>query len=158
ATAFWYALGPGARAQIERHLRRYLNWLDPREVEALLPTTGFAGSPAELRAMLRRIEDAGAEEVVLVPTTADPDEVSRAADCIGWGAWRTRSSGSCGRTPRSWGSPGTARRRSCGASSRRAADGASARSSGVTLRLGSSSSTAARRTRIPGTAWRSRST
>jgi len=82
ATAFWYALGSGARAQIERHLRRYLNWIDPREVAAMLPTTGFAGSPSELRSMLRRIGDAGAEEVVLVPTTSDPDEVSRAADCL----------------------------------------------------------------------------
>jgi alkanesulfonate monooxygenase SsuD/methylene tetrahydromethanopterin reductase-like flavin-dependent oxidoreductase (luciferase family) len=83
ATAFWYALGSGARAQIERHLRRYLNWIDPREVAAMLPTTGFAGSPAELRAMLGRIGDAGAEEIVLVPTTSDPDEVARAADCLG---------------------------------------------------------------------------
>lgn len=83
ATAFWYALGDGAREQLQRHLRRYLNWLDPREVEAMLPSTGFAGRPAELRAMLRRIEDVGAEEVVLVPTTSDPDEVSRAADCLG---------------------------------------------------------------------------
>src|SRR5262245_9387828 len=31
ATAFWYALGPGARAQVERHLRRSLNWLAPRD-------------------------------------------------------------------------------------------------------------------------------
>jgi alkanesulfonate monooxygenase SsuD/methylene tetrahydromethanopterin reductase-like flavin-dependent oxidoreductase (luciferase family) len=83
ATAFWYALGDGAREQIERHLRRYLNWIDPREVEAMLPSTGFAGTPAELRALLRRIEDTGAEEVVLVPTTSDADEVSRVADLLG---------------------------------------------------------------------------
>jgi len=82
ATAFWYALGAGAREQVQRHLRRYLNWLDPREVEGMLGATGFAGSPAELRAMLGRLADTGAEEIVLVPTTSDPDEVARAADCL----------------------------------------------------------------------------
>jgi alkanesulfonate monooxygenase SsuD/methylene tetrahydromethanopterin reductase-like flavin-dependent oxidoreductase (luciferase family) len=82
ATAFWYALGPGAREQVQRHLRRYLNWLAPRDVEAMLPTTGFAGTPAELRALLRRLGDTGADEIVLVPTTSDPDEVARAAECL----------------------------------------------------------------------------
>jgi alkanesulfonate monooxygenase SsuD/methylene tetrahydromethanopterin reductase-like flavin-dependent oxidoreductase (luciferase family) len=81
-TGFWYALGEDARAQLQTHLRRYLNWLDPREVEASLPSSGFAGSPAELRDFLRRIEDLGAHEVMLVPTTADPDEVDRVAQAI----------------------------------------------------------------------------
>lgn len=81
--AFWYALGPGARDRATRHLRGYLNWLDPREVEAMLPHTGFAGSAPELRGLLRGIADLGADETLLIPTSADPDEVSRAADLIG---------------------------------------------------------------------------
>ncbi|TFG97773.1 MAG: LLM class flavin-dependent oxidoreductase [Myxococcales bacterium] len=81
--AFWYDLGPGAREQITSHLRGYLNWLDPRDVEAMLPDTGFAGSAPELRAFLRRISDLGADEVLLIPTSADPSEIARAADLIG---------------------------------------------------------------------------
>jgi alkanesulfonate monooxygenase SsuD/methylene tetrahydromethanopterin reductase-like flavin-dependent oxidoreductase (luciferase family) len=81
--AFWYALGPGAREQIVSHLRGYLNWLDPREVEAMLPHTGFAGTPSGLRALLRGIADLGADEALLIPTSADVSEVARAADLIG---------------------------------------------------------------------------
>ena len=81
-TAFWYALGDGAREQIQTHLRRYLNWLDPAEVNAALPATGFAGTPRELRDWLRRIEDLGADEVSLVPTSADPAEVDRVAELL----------------------------------------------------------------------------
>jgi hypothetical protein len=80
--AFWYALGPGAREQITGHLRGYLNWLDPREVEAMLPQTGFAGSAPELRAFLRAIAGLGADEALLIPTSADPDEIARAADVV----------------------------------------------------------------------------
>jgi len=81
--AFWYALGPRARHQITSHLRGYLNWLDPREVLAMLPQTGFAGSGPELRALLRRVAELGADETILIPTSADVAEVARAADLIG---------------------------------------------------------------------------
>jgi len=81
--AFWYALGPDAREQLTGHLRGYLNWLDPREVAAMLPQTGFAGSGPELRTFLRGLADLGADEALLIPTSADPDEISRAADLVG---------------------------------------------------------------------------
>jgi len=81
--AFWYALGPGARDRITSHLRGYLNWLDPREVETMLPHTGFAGTGPELRELLRNVADLGADEMLLIPTTADVAEVARAADLIG---------------------------------------------------------------------------
>lgn len=83
ATAFWYALGPGARDRLDTHLRRYLTWLEPSAVEAMLPSTGFAGTSAELRALLRRIADTGADEVMLIPTSADLDQVHRAAEAVG---------------------------------------------------------------------------
>ncbi len=81
-TSFWFALGDGARDQVSTHLTRYLNWLDPDVVKRLLPTTGFAGSGGELRYVLKQIEDLGADEVILTPTTADPDEVDRLADAL----------------------------------------------------------------------------
>jgi hypothetical protein len=40
-------------------------------------------SAAALRDAARRIEDLGADELILTPTTLDPDEVDRVADILG---------------------------------------------------------------------------
>lgn len=82
-TGFWFALGDGARGQMSQHLGRYMNWLDPEERKAAQQGAGFTGTATELRELLRRIEDLGADEVHLVPTSGDPDEVNRASDAIG---------------------------------------------------------------------------
>jgi alkanesulfonate monooxygenase SsuD/methylene tetrahydromethanopterin reductase-like flavin-dependent oxidoreductase (luciferase family) len=81
-TSFWFALDRGdgsgaARAQVHRHLRHYMNWIPAEFVDAMAPTTGFAGTEAELRDVLKRFEDAGADEVHLIPTSSDPAEVER---------------------------------------------------------------------------------
>jgi hypothetical protein len=88
-TAFWFALGrqaggdEGARAQVERHLRHYFNWIEPKALEAMLPYTGFSGSEAELVRVLRRFEDLGADEVQLIPTSDDLGQLERVAQQIG---------------------------------------------------------------------------
>ncbi|WP_211357032.1 LLM class flavin-dependent oxidoreductase [Nocardioides rubriscoriae] len=87
-TSFWFALEPAsgpagtARAQVHRHLRHYMNWLPADLVDAMAPTTGFAGTPAQLREVLRRFEDLGADEVHLIPTGSDVDQVRRVADLV----------------------------------------------------------------------------
>ena len=50
ATSFWFALGEAdeARAQIHRHLRRYMNWVPASYVDAMAPATGWAGNEDEL--------------------------------------------------------------------------------------------------------------
>ena len=48
-----------------------------------LAATVRTDSPQALRDVLRRTADLGADELHLVPTTADPDEVARVADLIG---------------------------------------------------------------------------
>jgi alkanesulfonate monooxygenase SsuD/methylene tetrahydromethanopterin reductase-like flavin-dependent oxidoreductase (luciferase family) len=81
-TSFWFALDSGdgsAREQVHRHLRHYMNWLPVSLVDAMAPTTGFAGTESELRDLLLRFEDAGADEVHLIPTSADPAQVERVA-------------------------------------------------------------------------------
>lgn len=84
-TSFWVALAdspsgvPDARAQVHRHLRHYMNWLPPDLVDAMAPTTGFAGTLAELRDLLRRLEDVGTDEVHLIPTESDVAVVERLA-------------------------------------------------------------------------------
>ncbi len=84
ATSFWFALGAAdtARDQVHRHLRRYMNWIPVEFVDAMAPTTGFAGSEDELHRVLRRFRDIGADEVHLIPTSADVDQVRRAAEVV----------------------------------------------------------------------------
>jgi alkanesulfonate monooxygenase SsuD/methylene tetrahydromethanopterin reductase-like flavin-dependent oxidoreductase (luciferase family) len=82
ATSFWFALGGGeqARAQVHHHLRRYMNWIPAEVVDAMAPTTGFAGTEEDLLEVLRRFEAIGTDEVHLIPTSADVDQVRRVAD------------------------------------------------------------------------------
>jgi alkanesulfonate monooxygenase SsuD/methylene tetrahydromethanopterin reductase-like flavin-dependent oxidoreductase (luciferase family) len=81
-TSFWFAFGPRdeARAQVHRHLRRYMNWIPAEYVDAMAPTTGWAGSEDELAAVLRGFAEIGADEVQLIPTSSDLGQVRRAAD------------------------------------------------------------------------------
>jgi alkanesulfonate monooxygenase SsuD/methylene tetrahydromethanopterin reductase-like flavin-dependent oxidoreductase (luciferase family) len=78
-TGFWFALGPRAREQMDGYLRRYLGFLGAELAERLLPTVQVT-SEAKLREALRGLRDVGADEVILVPTTLDPDEVDRVAE------------------------------------------------------------------------------
>ncbi len=81
-TGFWFALGRNARTQIDEYLERYLCFIGPGAGHALaenIPTV----SESALRQAIRNSADAGADELLLVPTTADPDEVDRVADLIG---------------------------------------------------------------------------
>ena len=82
-TSFWFALEEGGRAQLEMHLKRYFSWVDSASRDAIAASAGFVGSPQELRGMLNRIEDTGADEVQLIPTDSNPDQVKRVADAIG---------------------------------------------------------------------------
>ncbi len=84
-TSFWFALDDGsgaARGQVHRHLRHYMNWLPPVLVDAMAPTTGFAGTPAELRDVLKRLADVGADEVHLIPTSSDVEQVARVGELL----------------------------------------------------------------------------
>ncbi|MFP1150687.1 luciferase [Mycobacterium sherrisii] len=85
ATSFWFAFGAPeeARAQVHRHLRRYMNWIPAEFVDAMAPMTGWAGSEDELLAVLRKFEQIGTDEVQLIPTNSDLDQVRRAADVAG---------------------------------------------------------------------------
>jgi alkanesulfonate monooxygenase SsuD/methylene tetrahydromethanopterin reductase-like flavin-dependent oxidoreductase (luciferase family) len=80
-TGAWFALGPDAEPRMETYLRRYLNFMGrgADAVVRLVPST----SAAALRAALGRMSDAGADEVLLVPTTTDLDELRRLEDVIG---------------------------------------------------------------------------
>lgn len=84
ATSFWFAIGDGddARAQVHRHLRRYMNWIPADVVDAMAPTTGWAGTERELVDTLRRFSDIGTDEVHLIPTSSDVDQLRRVAEIV----------------------------------------------------------------------------
>jgi alkanesulfonate monooxygenase SsuD/methylene tetrahydromethanopterin reductase-like flavin-dependent oxidoreductase (luciferase family) len=81
-TSFWYALGPTAREQLDAYLHRYLGFLGDDVARALAPSVTTT-SAAALRDAARMLRDLGTDELILVPTTADPDEVHRVADILG---------------------------------------------------------------------------
>lgn len=81
-TSFWFALGPGARAQLDDYLGRYLNFLGAELARKLAPTVR-CDDAAKLREAARRMRDLGCDELLLVPTTSDPDEIDRVADLLG---------------------------------------------------------------------------
>ncbi len=80
-TGFWYALGRDARDQMDRYLRRYLAFLGPEAVRALVPSVTALSAQA-LKDAVRRLEDLGTDELSLVPTTSNPDDVDRVADIL----------------------------------------------------------------------------
>lgn len=80
-TGFWFALGAQARAQMDTYLARYLNFMGADTARALAPSARTTSADA-LRDALEMLNDLGTDEVMLVPTTSDPDEVQRVADLI----------------------------------------------------------------------------
>jgi alkanesulfonate monooxygenase SsuD/methylene tetrahydromethanopterin reductase-like flavin-dependent oxidoreductase (luciferase family) len=84
ATSFWFALGSvdEARRQVHRHLRRYMNWIPVEYIDAMAPTTGFAGTEDHLVAVLRDFAALGADEIQLIPTSSDLEQVQRAGDLV----------------------------------------------------------------------------
>jgi alkanesulfonate monooxygenase SsuD/methylene tetrahydromethanopterin reductase-like flavin-dependent oxidoreductase (luciferase family) len=80
--SFWFALGEKARAQLDEYLQRYLCFLGDDVAKAMAPTVKTT-SAAALRDAARMLADLGTDELLLVPTTSDPDEVNRVADILG---------------------------------------------------------------------------
>jgi alkanesulfonate monooxygenase SsuD/methylene tetrahydromethanopterin reductase-like flavin-dependent oxidoreductase (luciferase family) len=81
-TGCWFALGSGGREQMDEYLERYLNFMGRGVVDKLAPTVTTTSGPA-LKDAARMIEDLGADELILAPTTSDPDEVHRVVDLLG---------------------------------------------------------------------------
>lgn len=84
ATSFWFAIGEGdaPREQVRRHLLRYMNWIPAEIVDAMAPGTGWSGTPDELRSVLERFAAIGTDEVHLIPTSSDLDQVRRVAEIV----------------------------------------------------------------------------
>jgi alkanesulfonate monooxygenase SsuD/methylene tetrahydromethanopterin reductase-like flavin-dependent oxidoreductase (luciferase family) len=82
ATSFWFAIGDDAqqaRAQVHRHLRRYMNWVPAEVVDAMAPTSGWAGTEDELLDVLHKFQSIGTDEIHLIPTSSNVDQLRRVA-------------------------------------------------------------------------------
>ncbi len=77
-TSCWFALGSEARTQMDGYIERYLNFLGPGVAEQIAPTCSVV-SAARLRETVADIASLGCDELILVPTTLDPNELDRVA-------------------------------------------------------------------------------
>jgi hypothetical protein len=57
-----------------------MNWIPAQVVDAMAPTTGWAGSDDELLAVLHRFQDIGTDEAHLIPTSSNIDQLRRVAE------------------------------------------------------------------------------
>ncbi len=80
-TSFWYSLGDGAEAQLDAYARRYLGIFGD-EMAAAMAASCSANSAGRLRDALARVEDAGCDELLLVPTSADVSEIDKLLDVL----------------------------------------------------------------------------
>ena len=67
---------------MDTYLNRYLNFMGPGVAETMAPMA-TTDSADKLRDVVSMLEDLGADELLLVPTTGDADEVDRVADLVG---------------------------------------------------------------------------
>jgi hypothetical protein len=82
SSSLWYALGPDAEARLHDYVYRYLLIFDEGLAEHVASSAPVY-SPAALREAVDAARDAGCDELFLVPTTADPEELDRTRDALG---------------------------------------------------------------------------
>ena len=82
SSSLWYALGPDADEQLRTYVYRYMKIFDEGYAEHLA-STAPVHSPVALREAIDAARDAGCDELFLVPTTADPDELTRTREALG---------------------------------------------------------------------------
>jgi alkanesulfonate monooxygenase SsuD/methylene tetrahydromethanopterin reductase-like flavin-dependent oxidoreductase (luciferase family) len=80
-TSFWYALGQNGSTQLQTYAARYLA-IFGEEFATAMSQACSAHSPAALRDAISRLEDAGCDELILVPTSADLDELDALVELI----------------------------------------------------------------------------
>ena len=80
-TGFWYALGPGAEERLHGYVFDYLRLFGDGPARAMA-TRCRISSAERFRDCVEAIAALGADELILVPTTADPAELDRTVDAL----------------------------------------------------------------------------
>jgi alkanesulfonate monooxygenase SsuD/methylene tetrahydromethanopterin reductase-like flavin-dependent oxidoreductase (luciferase family) len=82
STGVWYALGDGAADRLHGYVHDYMKIFGTDVADAVAGAADVH-TPEALRAAVAACEAAGFDELILVPTTADPDELTRTRDALG---------------------------------------------------------------------------
>lgn len=80
-TSFWYAIGDDGPARLAAYAHRYLGIFGD-ELATAMAASCSAHSVSAVRDAVRRLEDAGCDELLLVPTSADPAELDPLLDAL----------------------------------------------------------------------------
>lgn len=80
-TSFWYALSKDGPGQLRDYARRYLGIFGD-EFGGAMADACTAGSAKVVTDAIKRLEDAGCDELILVPTSADLGELDQLVDTI----------------------------------------------------------------------------
>jgi alkanesulfonate monooxygenase SsuD/methylene tetrahydromethanopterin reductase-like flavin-dependent oxidoreductase (luciferase family) len=80
-TSFWYSLADDGATQLSDYANRYLA-IFGAEFGGAMADACTASSAAVVSDAIKRLEDAGCDELILVPTSADLDELDRLIDLI----------------------------------------------------------------------------
>lgn len=75
--SFWYGIDQKGKEALETHLTRYMNFMPKDLSRQLIPISGFRGSMAELKTFCDEIRKLGADDLILVPTNKDLDEIKQ---------------------------------------------------------------------------------
>ena len=80
--SFWYGIDAKGKVALETHLTRYMNFM-PKDLSGyLVPNSGFRGSMQDLKDFLGEVQKLGADDVILVPTHTNLDEISQLAKLL----------------------------------------------------------------------------
>jgi alkanesulfonate monooxygenase SsuD/methylene tetrahydromethanopterin reductase-like flavin-dependent oxidoreductase (luciferase family) len=77
-TSCWFSLGRDGRRRMDEYVLRYLRVFGDGIAASLAPLATTTSERA-LREVIARTADLGADELILVPTTSDADELDRVA-------------------------------------------------------------------------------
>jgi alkanesulfonate monooxygenase SsuD/methylene tetrahydromethanopterin reductase-like flavin-dependent oxidoreductase (luciferase family) len=80
-TGFWYALGPGAEERLHSYVFDYLRLFGDKPARAMAERCRIS-TVSRFRECAEAIAALGADELMLVPTTADPAELDRTVDAL----------------------------------------------------------------------------
>jgi alkanesulfonate monooxygenase SsuD/methylene tetrahydromethanopterin reductase-like flavin-dependent oxidoreductase (luciferase family) len=81
STSFWYSLGPDADDELRRYAERYLGIFGDDTASIMASMCTAAGIDAVAEA-IQRCEAAGMDELYLVPTSADPADLTPLLDAL----------------------------------------------------------------------------
>ncbi|PVY30604.1 hypothetical protein C7458_104135 [Williamsia muralis] len=59
-----------------------MNWIPADFVDAIAPTTGWAGDENQLAEVLAKFAAIGTDEIHLIPTSSDVSQLQRVADVV----------------------------------------------------------------------------